>query len=160
MKKSLVQIVKFMLVSGMVTVIQLVLVNVLLFLMKDWHAPLPPFLARIFSEEAVGAGHSEWGYIQPFFLSNLLANAYGFFQNRKTTFQSNAPKRNVIGFLLIVSVLIVLSTWIQGRIVYRISEASPSLKTLAPTIAAFAAGMLQFVILFPLEKYVLLKEAA
>ncbi|MBR3203471.1 MAG: hypothetical protein IKF60_07785, partial [Solobacterium sp.] len=84
--------------------------------------------------------------------------AYGFFQNRKTTFHSNAPKRNVILFLLIVSVLIVISTWVQGRIVYLLSKQVPSLKTLAPTIATFAAGLLQFVILFPLEKYVLLKE--
>ena len=158
MKKSLFQMIKFALVSGLVTIIQLVLVNVFFFLMKDWHAPLPPVLASIFSEEAVGTGNSEWGYILPFFLSNLIANAYGFFQNRKTTFHSNAPKRNVILFLLIVSVLIVISTWVQGRIVYLLSKQVPSLKTLAPTIAAFAAGLLQFVILFPLEKYVLLKE--
>lgn len=158
MKKSFVQVMKFALVSSLVTIIQLVLVNVFFYLMKDWHAPLPPLLASIFSEEAVGAGHCEWGYILPFFLSNLIANAYGFFQNRRTTFHSDAPKRNVILFLLIVSLLIIISTWVQGRIVYVLSVNVPSLKPLAPTIAAFAAGILQFVILFPLEKYVLLKE--
>ncbi len=158
MKKSVIQFIKFNLVSASVTVVQLVLVNVLFWLLKDWKAPLPGFLASVFNEAAVGAGNANWGYVLPFFLSNVLANIYGFFANRKVTFHSDAPKRNVIIFLIVISILILVSTWIQGRLVYLITENAPQLTELAPTLAAFAAGTFQFLILFPLEKYVLLKE--
>ena len=158
MKKSLIQLLKFTLVSGSVTILQLVLVNVLFVLMRDWHAPLPPILADIFTETTVGAGNSSWGYVLPFFLSNAIANIYGYFVNRKATFNSDSPKRNVVIFLLVVSALILFATWMQGVIVNQISTHVPSLAGLAPTLAAFAAGTLQFAVLFPLEKYVLLKE--
>ena len=38
-----------------------------------------------------GAGNDNWGYVFPFFASNLLANIYGYIQNKKTTFKSDAP---------------------------------------------------------------------
>ena len=158
MKKSLVQFIKFNLVSASVTIVQLLLVNVFFWLMKDWKAPLPEILTGIFNDATVGAGNANWGYVLPFFLSNALANLYGFFVNRKVTFHSDAPKRNAVIFLLVMCILILVSTWIQGRLVYVITDHFPAYAKLAPTLAAFAAGTTQFLILFPLEKYVLLKE--
>lgn len=158
MKKSIWQFIKFNLVSGIVTVTQLVLVNALLFFLKDWRAPLPGFLRGIFTPQTVGAGNDNWGYVLPFLLSNALANVLGFFVNRKTTFNSDAPKRNVIIFIGVLTVLILISTWVQGRISFLITEHFPSLSHLAPTIAVLIGGMLQFLVLFPLEKFVLLKE--
>ena len=93
-KKTLWEIIKFILVSCIVTVIQLVLVNVLFLAMKGITTPLPSFLGKIFTEQVMGEGHTNWGYILPFFLSNLIANVYGFFQNRKTTFKSNSPGKD------------------------------------------------------------------
>ena len=158
MKKSLTQFIKFNLVSASVTMLQLLLVNVFFWLMKDWKAPLPEILSGIFNDATVGAGNANWGYVLPFFLSNALANLYGFFVNRKVTFHSDAPKRNAVIFLLVMCILILVSTWIQGRLVYLITNRFPACAKLAPTLAAFAAGTIQFLILFPLEKYVLLKE--
>lgn len=77
--KTLWQAIKFVLVSCIVTVIQLLLVNLMYFLMADYTAPLPGFLAAIFTESTVGAGHSNWGYLLPFLVSNLVANSFGFF---------------------------------------------------------------------------------
>lgn len=87
-KKTVWEIIKFMLVSCIVSIIQLVLVNLLFYIMRGWKAPLPPFLAGIFSASTVGAGNDNWGYVLPFFLSNLIANIYGYFQNQKTTFKA------------------------------------------------------------------------
>ena len=158
MKKSLIQFIKFNLVSASVTIVQLLLVNVFFWLMKDWKAPLPGLLSTVFNEAAVGAGNANWGYVLPFFLSNVLANLYGFFVNRKVTFHSDAPKRNAVVFLIVLCILILVSTWIQGSLVHVITERFPAGTNLAPTLAALAAGTIQFLILFPLEKYVLLKE--
>ena len=158
--KTLWQIVKFLLVSGLVALLQIVLVNVLFFTMRSWKAPLPGFLSAIFSERSVGAGNSNWGYVLPFFLSNLIANVYGYFQNRKTTFHSDAPAANVAVYIFIMICLILFSTWLQGVIANAVMKSGSAFwSALAPTIAMVCAGTLQAVILFPLEKFVLLKES-
>lgn len=91
-KKTIWEIIKFIIVSGIVSIIQLVLVNILFYLMRDWKEALPNVLANIFSPSTVSVGNDNWGYVLPFFLSNLIANIYGYFQNQKTTFKtSNAP---------------------------------------------------------------------
>ncbi len=157
--KTVWQIVKFLLVSGLVALLQAVLVNLLFFAMRSWKAPLPPFLSKIFTERTMGAGNSNWGYVLPFFLSNLIANIYGYFQNRRTTFHSDSPKINVIVYILIMVALILFSTWLQGLVANAVMRSgSDFLAALAPTIAMACAGMMQAVILFPLEKFVLLRE--
>ncbi|MBQ1772433.1 MAG: hypothetical protein II000_10895 [Clostridia bacterium] len=158
--KTLWQILKFLLVSGLVALLQIVLVNVLFFAMRGWKAPLPAFLSGIFSERSVGAGNSNWGYVLPFFLSNLIANIYGYFQNRKTTFRSDAPAANVAIYILVMICLILFSTWLQGVVANAVMKSGSAFwSALAPTIAMACAGTLQAVILFPLEKFVLLKES-
>ena len=156
--KELIQFLKFNLVSAGVTILQLVLVNVFFVLMQGWKAPLPGILRDIFSEQSVGAGNSNWGYVLPFFLSNVIANIYGYFQNRKTTFHSDSPKRNVIIFFAVIAVLVCFSTWLQGKVVHLITMHAPQYAGIAPTLAALLAGLVQFAVVFPLEKFVLLKE--
>jgi len=158
-KKTLKQMLKFILVSLLASAIQLVSVNVLFFLLRGWNPPLPGFLAGIFSEQSVGAGNSNWGYVLPFFLSNLLANVVAYIQNKKRTFGSDAPKRNFVIYLIILFCLILFSTWLQGVVAGALlATESQALQNLAPTVAMACAGMLQMIILFPLEKFVLLKE--
>ena len=157
-KTTVKEFIKFNLVSFLVTLSQLVLVNLFLYLMKDWKAPLPGFLNEIFRTEVVGEGNNNWGYVLPFFLSNAIANVIGYFINRKATFKSNSPKWMVVVFLVVLSVLILIGTWVQGRLVYLIRMNYPSLASLAPTIASFTAGILQFLVLFPLEKFFLFKR--
>lgn len=156
--QSLREFVKFNLVSTLVTLVQLILVNVLLYVMKENTAPLPGFLAEIFRPEAVGEGNCTWGYVLPFFLSNAIANVLGYFINREKTFQSDSPHWLVGVFLAVLAVMILFTTWIQGRLVFVIRSAFPSLYSLAPTIASFAAGLIQFAVLFPLQKYVLFRK--
>ena len=108
--KTVWQFVKFLVVSGLVTIIQLVLANVLPLIFDSVTATLPGFLQGIFKPDVIfdastaqGAkqiakyvvdGVVTWGYLLPFFLSNLIANIYGFYQNKKTTFKSDAPWYN------------------------------------------------------------------
>ena len=158
-KKTLKQMLKFILVSLLASAIQLVSVNVLFFMLRGWTPPLPGFLASIFTEQSVGAGNSNWGYVLPFFLSNLLANVVAYIQNKKRTFRSDAPKRNFVIYLIILFCLILFSTWLQGVVAGALlASESQTLRNLAPTVAMACAGMLQMIVLFPLEKFVLLKE--
>lgn len=158
-KKTFWQMVGFLLVSSIASVIQLVSVNVLLALMRSWKAPLPSFMNGIFNTTTVGAGNDNWGYVLPFFLSNMLANIYGYIQNRKTTFKSNAPAWCFYVYIVILVALILFSTWLQGIVVHALDLTGNALITkFAPTIAAALAGFIQMLVLFPLEKFVLFRK--
>lgn len=183
--KTVWQLVKFLVVSGLVTIIQLVLANVLPLIFDSVTATLPTFLQGIFAPnvifdatkaegiEQIGkyvvggviengtviGGIVTWGYLLPFFLSNLIANIYGFYQNKKTTFKSDAPWYNFAIYIVLMIALILFSTWFQGWLVGIIAKVEWAwLQPLARTIASLAAGFVQMVVLFPMEKFVLLKE--
>lgn len=183
--KTLWQLLKFLVVSGLVTIIQLVLANVLPLIFDGLTTQLPVFLQGIFDPnvifdpstqegvEQVGkyvvggviengvvvGGVVTWGYLLPFFLSNLIANIYGFWQNKKTTFKSDAPWYNFAIYIVLMIALILFSTWLQGWLVGIIAKVDWAwLQALARTIASLAAGFVQMVVLFPMEKFVLLKE--
>lgn len=183
--KTLWQILKFLVVSGLVTIIQLVLANVLPLVFDSVTTTLPAFLQTIFAPntifdattaegiEQIGkyvvggtiengvvvGGVVTWGYLLPFFLSNLIANIYGFWQNKKTTFKSDAPWYNFAIYIVLMIALILFSTWLQGWIVGIIAKVDWAwMQSLARTIASLAAGLVQMLVLFPMEKFVLLKE--
>ena len=183
--KTLWQILKVLVVSGLVTIIQLVLANVLPLVFDSVTATLPAFLQGIFAPntifdattaegiEQIGkyvvggtiengvvvGGVVTWGYLLPFFLSNLIANIYGFWQNKKTTFKSDAPWYNFAIYIVLMIALILFSTWLQGWIVGIIAKVDWAwMQSLARTIASLAAGLVQMLVLFPMEKFVLLKE--
>ncbi len=154
--KTLWQALKFVVISCLVTIIQLALVNLLYFLMKGWTEPLPPFLSAIFSEQTIGMGHSNWGYILPFFLSNFIANTVGYFLNKSKTFKSDAPFWHYLLYIVVLLLLIFFATWLQGLIVNGMTSVGA--EGIAPTIATLTASTVQLVTLFPLHKYVLLRE--
>lgn len=173
--KTLWQILKFLVVSGLVTIIQLVLANVLPLIFDGVTATLPTFLQSIFApntifdattaegleqiEKYVVNGVVTWGYLLPFLLSNLIANIYGFWQNKKTTFKSDAPWYNFAIYIVLMIALILFSTWLQGWVVGLIAKVDWAwLQALSRTIASLAAGLVQMLVLFPMEKFVLLKE--
>lgn len=180
--KTIWQLVKFLVVSGLVTIIQLVLANVLPLIFDSVTATLPVFLQGIFKPDVIfdastakGAeqiakyvvgGVVTWGYLLPFFLSNLIANIYGFYQNKKTTFKSDAPWYNFAIYIVLMIALILFSTWFQGWLVGVMAKIPAEwlggigkiLNGLARTIAGLAAGFIQMVVLFPMEKFVLLRE--
>ncbi|MBR3737465.1 MAG: hypothetical protein IKN26_01890, partial [Eubacterium sp.] len=190
--KALWQFLKFIVVSGLVTIIQLVLANVLPLVFDKVTTPLPAFLQGIFNpnvvfdpttpegikqvgkyviDSATGnlggvivdgvviGGIVTWGFLLPFFLSNLIANIYGFYQNKKTTFKSDAPWYNFAIYIVLMIALILFSTWFQGWVVGLIAKAPWAwLNAAARTIAGLLAGFIQMVVLFPIEKFVLLKE--
>ena len=92
--KTLWQLVKFLVVSGLVTIIQLALAALLPLVCDQIHTLLPEFLRGIFTPTMFTTGSKEatkyvidgvvtWGYVLPFLLSNLVANIYGFYQNRQ-----------------------------------------------------------------------------
>ena len=183
--KTVWQLVKFLVVSGLVTIILLVRANGSALIFDRVTTTLPAFLQGIFAPnvifdaataegvEQVGkyviggtiengvvvGGIVTWGYLLPFFLSNLIANIYGFYQNKKTTFKSDAPWYNFAIYIVLMIALILFSTWFQGWLVGIIAKAPWAwLNALARTIAGLAAGFVQMVVLFPMEKFVLLKE--
>ena len=158
------QFVKFNLVSLSITVLQLVLANVLPFVFDGVTGKLPVFLRPIFDPGVLFDGPSRyvvdgvvtWGFVLPFFLSNFLANIYGYFMNMKTTFRGSGTRAGLAAYLLIMTALILFSTWLQGYVTAKLSVTS--LAFLGRTIAAMAAGMVQMAVLFPLEKFVLFRK--
>ena len=150
------QYIKFSAVGIFITLIQLALVNLLYFFMKSWTTPLTGFIGDIFSESTLGEGHSTWGYLLPFFLSNFIANTIGYFLNKKRTFKSDAPKWHYVIYIIVLVLLITFSTWLQGVITNGL--VSVNVEFIAPTVAALTVGIMQSIILFPLQKFVLLKE--
>ena len=162
--RALWQFIKFNLVSLSITLLQLLLANLLPLLFDGVEATLPPLLRPVFVPEHLFDGPSPyvrdgavtWGYVLPFFLSNFLANVYGYFMNMKTTFRGVGSRGGLISYLVILTGLILFSTWLQGFVTARLSVTA--LAPLARTLAVFAAGLLQMAVLFPLEKYVLFRK--
>ena len=158
------QFAKFNLVSFSITLLQLALANLLPLIFDGVTAKLPPLLRPFFRPEALFAGPSPyvvdgvvtWGYVLPFFLSNFIANIYGYFMNMRTTFCGKGSRGGLVAYVLVLTVLILFTTWLQGWITARLSITS--LARFGRTIAATAAGLVQVAVLFPLEKYVLFKR--
>ena len=161
---SLWQFVKFNIVSFSISVLQLLLANLLPLVFDSFTSPLPRFLQPFFDPKVLFEGESKyvvngvvtWGYVLPFFLSNFIANIYGYFANMKATFKGEGSKKSMAIYIAVMIVLILFTTWLQGIISAGLSNTS--LAPFARTIAAMAAGMVQFAVIFPLEKFVLFKE--
>ena len=158
------QFVKFNLVSLSITAVQLVLANTLPLVFDGMTEKLPVFLRPVFDPAALFEGPSRyvvdgvvtWGFVLPFFLSNFLANIYGYFVNMRATFRGRGTRAGLAAYLVILTALILFSTWLQGYVTAKLSETQ--LAVLARTIAAMAAGMVQMLVLFPLEKFVLFRR--
>ena len=147
------QFIKFNLVSFSITLLQLALANLLPLIFDGVTAKLPPIEGP---SPYVVDGVVTWGYVLPFFLSNFIANIYGYFMNMKTTFRGKGSRGSLAAYLLILAALILFSTWLQGWITARLTVSA--FAALARTLAAMAAGLVQVAVLFPLEKYVLFKK--
>ena len=158
------QFIKFNLVSLSVGIVQLILANILPFVFDRIVQPLPAFLRGVFDPSVLFAGPTRyvidgvvtWGYVIPFFLSNLLANLFGYFVNMRATFRGKGTRAGLALYVGILMLLILFSTWLQGLITARLTGTS--IAALSRTIAAMAAGLVQMAVLFPLEKYVLFRE--
>jgi ABC-type multidrug transport system fused ATPase/permease subunit len=154
--KNLWQLFKFGFVSFIITVIQLALLYLMYYLMKGWTDPLPGILAVIFSPETVGEDHANWGYMLPFFLSNFIANTVGYFLNKSRTFKSDAPIWHYLVYIVVLIILIMFSTWFQGVLMNVFIVWG--VEIIGPFIAMNLAGFVQFLVLYPLQKFVLLRE--
>ena len=143
--KALWQFVKFNLVSLSITVVQLLLANLLPLVFDGVTGGLPPFLQPLFDPQFLFEGPSRyvvdgvvtWGFVLPFF-------------------RGSGTKTGLAAYLVVLTGLILFSTWLQGIITAKLSVTS--LAALARTIAAMAAGLVQMAVLFPLEKFVLFRK--
>lgn len=169
------QIVKYLFVSIGVFLIQLILANLLPLIFDSVTAVLPEFLQSIFNPDSlfdvtkqsglvqynkyVIDGVVTWGYVLPFFLSNALANIVGYFVNKEKTFKSDAPKYCFVIYFVLIVLLILFSTWLQGVIYGAMSNVDNAFVSgIARTVAAMGCGAVQMLVLFPMEKFVLFKK--
>ncbi len=159
-KESLKEFIKFNIVSFSVTLLQLLLANLLPYLFDGYLVKIPTLLNNIFYSDNIPTkyivdSYVTYAYLLPFLLSNLLANIYAYFVNMKATFKGKGTKGGFIAYVVILLTLILFSTWLQGLIVGTLY--STKFVNVSRTIASLAAGTVQMLILFPLEKYVLFK---
>ena len=158
------QFVKFNMVSMSIALVQLILANLLPFVFNSFAKPLPGFLSVFFNPDVLFEGESiyvvdgvvTWGYVLPFFLSNFIANIYGYFVNMKATFHGKGKSYSMPVYIVVMIILILFSTWLQGVIVAYLIKTR--FAVLARTIAMSISGIVQMIVIFPLEKYVLFKE--
>lgn len=174
--KTVWQAVKFLFVSIGITVIQLVLAAFLPLIFDSVTTQLPAFLQSIFDPKvifdvstATGAedyalyapnGIMTWGYVLPFFLSNAIANIFGYIENKKRTFKSDAPTYCFVIYTVVLICLILFATWLQGRIYGLLSSVEIQFLTdkVIRVICSLCSGLVQMAVLFPIEKFVLFKE--
>ncbi len=153
------QFIKFAIFGTIGGIFQIISVNVLYFTMKGWTTPLPAFLSGIFNEAVLGEGNSCWGYIIPFFVSNMISQIFQYIQNKRTTFKSDAPRWVFAVYIAVAIILMFTITWAQGVLNNIFMSANISwLKKLAPTLAVVVAGQIYTVVMFPLEKFVLFRN--
>ena len=157
------QFIKFNLASFTITALQLLLANILPLFFDGFNVKLPMFINNIFGntvnyvdKKYVVDNVLTWGYVLPFFLSNILANIYGYFINMRYTFKGKGSKNSMKIYLVVLFTLVVVSTWIQSVVDVFISKTA--FASLSRTIACMVAGFIQMIVLFPLEKFVLFKE--
>ena len=157
------QFVKFNLTGMLIAGVQLILANVLPFVFDGFTEKLPEALRGVFDAKALFDSPSKyvvdgvvtWGYVLPFFLSNLIANIFGYFLNMRSVFKGKGRKWSLPAYCLILFSLILFTTWLQGVVVSALMKTD--LKVFARTVAMYAAGFVQLIVLFPLEKYILFK---
>ena len=158
------QFIKFNMVSFSATFVQMILALIIPLFFDSFRQPLPGFLRGIFDakvlfqEESpyVVNGAVTWGYVLPLFLSNFIGNLYGYFMNMRFTFKGKFSKQSMAIYLAVIFTLILISTWLQGRVI-SLLQGKTSM-AFARILANCAAGMFQYAVLFPLEKIVLFKE--
>lgn len=164
--------VKFSLVSVLVNFIQIGLQYLLPLIFDNVTATLPGWLSWIFNGESLfdrsnadGAadyakyvvnGIVTWGYVLPFFLSNYVANCIGYVENKKRTFKSSAPRSHFAAYFVILTLVIIFATWLQGLVYGACTHAdSATLHNLARLLCVAVAGAFQFVVLFFVQKWLL-----
>ncbi len=158
------QFIKFNLVSQSTFFVQMILALILPLFFDSFKQPLPEFLRGIFDATILFPNESPyvvdgavtWGYVLPLFLSNFLGNLYGYFMNMRFTFKGRFSKRSMALYLAVMLSLILISTWLQGRIISMLRETIPM--SFSRILANSAAGLFQYMIIFPLEKFVLFRE--
>ena len=160
-KQNLKEFIKYNIVSFTVTLFQLLLANLLPYLFDGLKTTLPDFLNKIFYSTNIPGKYIidnkvTLAYVLPFLLSNLLANIYAYFVNMKATFKGKGTRKGFISYVVILLILILFTTWLQGVIVSALYNTN--LVSFSRTIASLAAGTIQMCIIYPLEKFVLFKK--
>ena len=147
------QFVKFNLTGMLIAGVQLILANVLPFVFDGFTEKLPEALRGVFDAKALFDSPSK--YVVDGVLSNLIANIFGYFLNMRSVFKGKGRKWSLPAYCLILFSLILFTTWLQGVVVSALMKTD--LKAFARTVAMYAAGFVQLIVLFPLEKYILFK---
>jgi len=165
--KTVWQFGKFIVASLVATIIQTVLQLVLPLIFDHFQAGLPSFLSWIINpstlegEDALKyvvtvAGKSvvTWGYLLPFFISNYAANIFTYIFNKKYTFKSKAPKWHFVLYFILMTLVIVFSTWLQG-VCYAWLSAKGWNASLVRLVVMIPAVMVQFIAFFIIQKILL-----
>ena len=157
--KTSTQFLKFLIIGAIGAIIQIATVNILFLLLKNWKTPLPQIMTSIFNENVLGKGNANWGYLIPFFTSQLLSNTYSYICNMKTNFKTDAPKYYFAIYIVLLLILIVVATWLSGVIAnFLMSTNIEFFVKLGPSIGSVLSGIVYTLVLFPVEKFILFRK--
>ena len=155
-RKTILQFARFTLIGTLTTGLHIIILAWLYGRMRGWTAPLPGPLAFFYNESTVGPGHENWGYLMPFLIATVISNTISYLFNKHANFRSDAPLSHFFLYLLVLTAITLLCTWLQGIIFNLLLDAGQD--ALAPVVSSLAAAVIQGLILFPIHKFILLKE--
>ena len=98
------------------------------------------------------------GAFVAFFVSAILAEIVSFLINRKATFNANNNMaKSAIEYAVLVLVVICLKTWVV-TVLTPLVEGFTSVQLLIEWIPKFTSMVLAFAIIFPMNKFVIMKH--
>lgn len=149
-EKTVVQAILFTLLSMVAFVSQIILVNVIPLIYKD----TTPISAWIFGEQARNA-------FVAFLVSNVAAKVISYVLNRKKTFAAvNNLAFSVVAYVIMCVTLIIVETLIGeplAEVFYKLFGGKAEIG-LCRTISMITYSMLDFVIVFLMEKFVIMND--
>lgn len=166
------QLVKFSIIGYIGGGIQLGLQYLLPLYFDRFTKTLPPSMDFLFNTEtlfdvstAAGAenfakyvidGRLTWGYVLPFFLANIIANIFCYYENKKRTFKSDAPAWHFNIYFVIMIVTIVFTTWVQGVFYpWVLRFDTDFVNRFARLISLLPVGLIQSAVFFITQKILL-----
>ena len=99
------------------------------------------------------------GTMIAFLVSTTVAQIISFVVNRKKTFGSNMNLTfSVVVYFVVIVALICAQTYFAPQISYLLQNNAGMSYDLAANIAKMCFSFLNFVVLFPLEKFVIMRK--
>ncbi len=151
------QFIKFTFASLIAMISEFAILNIMNHIDAITNLNMQPFDWFVFHYK--GDGVEGLGTMIAFLVSTTVAQIISFVVNRKKTFGSNMNLTfSVVVYFVVIVALICAQTYFAPQISYLLQNSANMGYDLATNIAKMCFSFLNFVVLFPLEKFVIMRK--